>query len=188
MILTHGQHIWLREEGYRCLAGSSGVIQAGKTHVQLLLLETLLEFLAWTLKQLDLDIGMRLPECVEQTDHMNGRKGSQHANAQCLWCRRCAKSRFYGIAGEQDVSRGVQQTTASNRRNDGPLAPIEQLLTHFLFKLGDCRGDRGLRNPRARSAFREAAGFGDSDKLAYLIEFHPIIITYRKHKDKRFLL
>jgi hypothetical protein len=73
MILTHGQHIWLREEGYRCLAGS-GVIQAGKTHVQLLLLQTLLEFLAWTLKQFDLDIGMRLPECVEHTDHMNGRE------------------------------------------------------------------------------------------------------------------
>src|SRR5271155_5478928 len=121
---------------------------------------------------------MRLPECVKHTDHMNGWKGSQHANAQCLWCRSCAKSGFYGVAGEQNVSRGVQQATAGRCRHNGSLTPVEEPLSHLLFKLGYCCGDRGLRNPRARSAFREAAGFGDSDKLTYLIELHPIIITY----------
>ena len=63
MILIHCQYIWLRKERYRCLAGT-GITQAGKTHIELLLLQTPFEFFAWALKQLDQDIRMRLPKCL----------------------------------------------------------------------------------------------------------------------------
>jgi hypothetical protein len=94
----------------------------------------------------------------------------QHANAQRTLNVRRLKIGLDPVASGKNVSRRCKKAPPCRGGCDCLSGPMQKLHSELFLKLGDGRGQRGLRHGGTHSSFGEAAGVGDRNEVPDLVQ------------------
>ena len=67
---------------------------------------------------------------------------------------------------------------------DAARPPLEEPLPKFIFKGGELRGERGLRNVKPRGGLRDVAFLGNGDEVSEYSDVHVRHYTTIRHKHQ----